>query len=141
MRRADAQPDASMSEPERSIPEPVRAAGPDGLLLILSNLPDAEVAAEIAHALVDERLAACVNVLGACRSVYRWRGAIEEADEVTILIKTTRRRHAACQQRLQALHPYEVPEIVTIAPDAVWPAYASWAISETREAFVRRDGG
>lgn len=115
-----------------SVPEPVRAAPPDGLLLILSNVPDGEVALTIARALVDERLAACVNVLGACRSVYRWQGKIEEADEVTLLVKTTRRRHAACRQRLKAMHPYEVPEIVTVSPDAVWPAYASWAIAETR---------
>lgn len=130
-----------MDEPERSVPEPVRAVPPDGLLLVLSNVPDDDSAADIARALVEERLAACVNVLGACRSVYRWQGAVEEAEEVTILVKTTRRRHAACQQRLKELHPYEVPEIVTISPDAVWPSYASWAIAETREAFGRPAGG
>ncbi|MCO5107838.1 MAG: divalent-cation tolerance protein CutA [Burkholderiaceae bacterium] len=123
-----------MDPADRPVPEPVRIAPPDGLLLILSNVPDQGVAATIARALVDERLAACVNVLGACRSVYRWKGEVEEADEVTLLVKTTRRRHAACQERLKALHPYEVPEIVTIAPDAVWPAYAHWAIAETRAA-------
>lgn len=123
-----------MDPADRPVPEPVRIAPPDGLLLILSNVPDQGVAATIARALVDERLAACVNVLGACRSVYRWKAEVEEADEVTLLVKTTRRRHAACQERLKALHPYEVPEIVTIAPDAVWPAYAHWAIAETRAA-------
>jgi periplasmic divalent cation tolerance protein len=128
-----------MEPAERSVPEPVHVAPPDGLLLVLSNVPDQEVAAAIARALVDERLAACVNILGACRSIYRWRGEVEEADEVTLLVKTTRRRHAACLQRLEALHPYEVPEIVTIVPDAVWPAYASWAIAETRVASSRRD--
>ena len=127
-----------MDQPERSVPEPVGAIPPDGLLLILSNLPDADVAGTLARVLVEERLAACVSVLGACRSVYRWQDAVEEADEVTVLVKTTRRRHAACQQRLKALHPYEEPEIVTIVPDAVWPAYAQWAIAETREAFGRR---
>lgn len=125
-----------MTTPGRSVPERARAAPPDGLLLILSNVPDGAVALAIARALVDERLAACVNVLGACRSIYRWQGKIEEADEVTLLVKTTRRRHAACQRRLKALHPYEVPEIVTVSPDAVWPAYASWAIAETRGARV-----
>ena len=130
-----------MDQPERSVPEPVSAIPPDGLLLILSNVPDADVAGTLARTLVEERLAACVNLLGACRSVYRWQGAVEEADEVTVLVKTTRRRHAACQQRIKALHPYEVPEIVTIAPDAVWPAYAHWAIAGTREAFGRRGDG
>ncbi|MFO1299442.1 MAG: divalent-cation tolerance protein CutA [Burkholderiaceae bacterium] len=128
-----------MDPAERSVPEPVRIAPTDGLLLVLTTVPDRDVAASIARTLVDERLAACVNVLGECRSVYRWKGAVEEAGEVTLLVKTTRRRHAACQQRLKALHPYEVPELVTIAPDAVWPAYASWAIAETRDAFGGRD--
>lgn len=130
-----------MEPAERPVPEPVRIAPPDGLLLVLTNVPDRHVAATIARTLVDERLAACVNVLGECRSVYRWKGTVEEADEVTLLVKTTRRRHAACQQRLKALHPYEVPELVTIAPDAVWPAYASWAIAETRDAPGGRDQG
>lgn len=106
-------------------------APPDALLLILSNLPDRDTAEALARTLVGERLAACVSILGACTSVYRWQGAVEEADEVTVLVKTTRLRHVACRQRLKALHPYEVPEIVTIAPEAVWPAYAQWAATET----------
>ncbi len=121
----------------RPVPEPVRAVPPDGLLLLLSNVPDRAVASAIAQALVEERLAACVNILGECRSVYRWQGRVEQADEVTLLVKTTRRRHAACRQRLKDLHPYEIPEIVTIAPDAVWPAYAAWAIAETRAPPLR----
>lgn len=130
-----------MSKSERSVPEPVRVPAPDGLLLVLSNLPDAAAAATVARTLVEERLAACVNVLGPCRSVYRWQGAIEEAEEVTVLVKTTRRRHATCCERLKALHPYEVPEIVTLSPEAVWPAYAAWAIAETRQGFGRRGRG
>lgn len=122
-----------MQAAERTDPEIARLASPEGLLLILSNLPDRETAESVAHALVGERLAACVNILGACTSVYRWQGEVEEAAEVTVLVKTTRLRHAACRQRLEALHPYEVPEIVTIAPEAVWPAYAQWAAAETRE--------
>ncbi|MCO5101943.1 MAG: divalent-cation tolerance protein CutA [Burkholderiaceae bacterium] len=101
------------------------------LRLIVSNVPDEAVAATIARALVDERLAACVNVLGACRSVYRWHGAVETADEITLLVKTTRARHDDCVRRLAALHPYDVPEIVTLAPEQVWPAYARWAADET----------
>lgn len=101
------------------------------LRLILCNVPDDAAASAIARMLVEERLAACVNVLGACRSFYRWQGAIEQATEVTILVKTTRGRHDACAQRLAALHPYDVPEIVTIAPEAVWPDYARWAADET----------
>ncbi|HLT26714.1 MAG TPA: divalent-cation tolerance protein CutA [Zeimonas sp.] len=101
------------------------------LRLVVSNVPDDAAASTIARALVDECLAACVNVLGACRSVYRWQGAVESADEITLLVKTTRARHDECVRRLAALHPYDVPEIVTLAPEAVWPSYAQWAIDET----------
>lgn len=101
------------------------------LRLVVSNVPDEAAATRISHALVDERLAACVNVLGACRSVYRWQGRIETADEITLLVKTTRVRHDECVRRLAALHPYDVPEIVTLAPEQVWPAYGQWAVDET----------
>jgi periplasmic divalent cation tolerance protein len=107
-------------------------SGESDLRLVVSNAPDEGVASTIARTLVDERLAACVNLLGRCRSVYRWQGAIETADEITLLVKTTRARHDDCVQRLAALHPYDVPEIVTLAPEAVWPAYAQWAVDETR---------
>ncbi|MGD9944858.1 MAG: divalent-cation tolerance protein CutA [Burkholderiaceae bacterium] len=127
-----------MSGHERSIPEPVGIAPPDGVLLLLSNVADDDAAHRIARTLVEERLAACVNLLPGCTSIYRWQGAIEEAQETTLLIKTSRRRHAACQQRLKELHPYEVPEMVTVAPDAVWPAYASWVLAETRPARQRQ---
>lgn len=103
----------------------------EALRLIVSNVPDESVADTIARTLVEERLAACVNILGACRSIYRWQGVIESADEYTLLIKTTDRRHDACVRRLAALHPYEVPEIITLAPQAAWPAYARWASAET----------
>ena len=115
-----------MEAAERPVPEPVRLAPPDAVLLVLSNVPDQEVAATIARALVDERLAACVNILGACRSIYRWRGAVEEAEEVTLLVKTTRRRHAACRQRLKALHPYEVPELVALPIESGHSPYLDW---------------
>ncbi len=126
-----------MSESERSVPEPVTIAPPDGVLLLLSNVADEADAQRIARSLVEERLAACVNLLPGCRSIYRWQGAIEDAQEIMLLVKTSRRRHAACQQRLKELHPYEVPEIVTVAPDAVWPAYANWVLAETRVGRAR----
>jgi periplasmic divalent cation tolerance protein len=72
------------------------------------------------------------------QSVYRWQGEVQSATEVGMVIKTSASRFADMAERLKALHPYEVPEIVTIVPDAVWPAYAQWAIAETREAFGRR---
>ncbi|HEY0878510.1 MAG TPA: divalent-cation tolerance protein CutA [Zeimonas sp.] len=105
---------------------------PIDLRLVVSNVPDEATASTIARSLVEERLAACVNVLGACRSTYRWQGAVETADEITLLVKTTHARHDDCVRRLAELHPYEVPEIVTLAPQAVWPSYARWAVEETR---------
>ena len=72
--------------------------------------PDAEVAERIADALVAERLAACVNILPGLRSVYRWQGAVERADEVLLLVKTTPDRVATVAALVAALHPYELPE-------------------------------
>jgi periplasmic divalent cation tolerance protein len=115
------------------VPDPARPDRPE-LLLVLTTVGSRDQADSIARALVEERLAACVNVLGACDSVYRWQGAVEHAQETILLIKTTRERYAQFEQRLQALHPYELPEIVAIAPEAVLPAYARWVVDETGES-------
>lgn len=109
-----------------------RAAG--AVLIVLTNLPDEENAHRIAEALVAERLAACVNVLGGCRSVYRWQGEIERADEIPLLIKTTRARYRALQARLLELHPYDVPEILAWEPQRGLPAYMGWVADEARPA-------
>jgi periplasmic divalent cation tolerance protein len=101
-------------------------------LLVLTNCPDAETAGRIARALVEARLAACVNQLGPAHSTYRWRGAVEEASEITLLIKTTRQRYPALQAQLRQLHPYEVPEILAIPLESGFPDYLSWVIAETR---------
>lgn len=116
----------------RDTPTPVGVEPPDGVVLALSNAPDAATAQALARALVEERLAACVNLLAPCHSIYRWQGAIEEATEVPMLIKTTRRRWAALEARLRELHPYDVPELIAFAPGAVSSSYASWVIAETR---------
>jgi periplasmic divalent cation tolerance protein len=115
-------------------PSEVGIAPPDAVVLALANAPDPQVAQRIARALVEERLAACVNILGACESVYRWQGAIEQATEVPLLIKTTRRRWTAMAARFVELHPFEVPELIAFAPDAILPAYAAWVIGQTRES-------
>jgi len=111
-------------------PEPVAMAPPDGILLVLTTVGSREEAGEIAQALVEERLAACVDVVADCSSTYRWQGAVEQADETMLLIKTRPRG------RLRELHPYDLPEIVALSPDAVLPAYAAWVIGETRRRFV-----
>ena len=104
------------------------------LLMAMTNVPDAAVADRIARALVAERLAACVNVLAPCRSVYRWQGAVEQADEVPLLIKTTTDAWPALARRLRVLHPHEVPEIVAWQPSEVGDDYLAWAAAETADA-------
>jgi periplasmic divalent cation tolerance protein len=97
----------------------------DELILILTTMPDDDRAAALARTLVEERLAACVNVHGPMTSTYRWQGRVEVEVERQLAIKTTRDRRSALEARLRALHPYELPEVVVI--DATGSdAYAGW---------------
>jgi periplasmic divalent cation tolerance protein len=102
-------------------------------LLVLSNLPDREAALAVAHRLVERRLAACVNVLAPCTSVYRWQGQLETAAEVPIFIKTTADRYPALEQALRELHPYELPEIVAVPIRDGLAGYLQWVAAETGE--------
>ena len=99
-------------------------------LLCLTTCPDADTAQRIASALVDERLAACVNVLPGVQSTYRWQGKVEHAGEVLLLIKTTRVRLPAVQERLVALHPYELPEVLAVEAGGL-PTYLQWIARES----------
>lgn len=101
-------------------------------LLILTNLPDAASAQALATMLVGGRLAACVNVLAPCSSVYRWQGAIENAREVPLLIKTTAARYADLEAAIRAAHPYELPEIIAVPIAHGLPDYLDWVVTETR---------
>ncbi|RXZ44568.1 divalent-cation tolerance protein CutA [Crenobacter cavernae] len=94
--------------------------------IVLCNAPDEATASRLAETLVGEGLAACVNLLAPCRSVYRWQGRVETASEVPMLIKTTAERYPALEARLAELHPYEVPEIVALPLSAGLPAYLAW---------------
>lgn len=100
-------------------------------LLILTNLPDRTSAEELATALLETRLAACVNILGPCRSLYRWKGALETADEVPVLIKTTQACYAAVEAFVRARHPYELPEVIALPVAAGLPEYLAWVAAET----------
>jgi periplasmic divalent cation tolerance protein len=104
----------------------------EGVLLVLTNCPDEATATRIRRDLVDGRLAACVNQLGPVQSTYRWQGAVEEASEVTLLIKTTRQRYAAVEARLRQLHPYSVPEILALPVEGGLADYLNWVHWETR---------
>jgi periplasmic divalent cation tolerance protein len=90
------------------------------------TMPDTERATSLARALVDEGLAACVNVVPGVRSIYRWQGKIEESDEVLCLIKTRAAIFERVCRRVVELHPYEVPEILSFAVDDGSPAYLDW---------------
>ena len=103
-----------------------------GVLLVLTNCPDEATATRIRRALVDARLAACVNQLGPVQSTYRWDGAVEEATEVPLLIKTTCARYPALEARLRELHPYSVPEIVALPIKQGFEDYLAWVGVETR---------
>jgi periplasmic divalent cation tolerance protein len=100
-------------------------------ILIISNLPDRASAMALAHKLVDERLAACVNVLDGCTSVYRWQGKNESTREVPIFIKTLAQHYARLEQLINAMHPYELPEIIAVPITSGLPAYLKWIADET----------
>jgi len=103
----------------------------DEAIVILTNLPDREAALKLARELVARRLAACVNVLAECRSVYRWKGRIENAAEVPVLIKTRAARYAEVEAAIRALHPYELPEIVAVPVERGLEDYLKWVADET----------
>jgi len=95
-------------------------------LVVLSTFPDAAKAAEVGRVLVDEQLAACVNLVPAIRSIYRWQGAVHDDAEALAIIKTTPERYPALASRLAALHPYEVPEILALPLADGHPPYLAW---------------
>lgn len=101
------------------------------VILMLTNAPDAAVADRIATALVEARLAACVNVGAPVRSIYRWQGNVEQACEVPLWIKTTIGRREQALQCLHDLHPYDVPEILVLPINHGLPAYLDWVRQET----------
>ena len=100
-------------------------------LLVFTNLPDRDTAGKLAQALVEQRLAACVNLLSGCTSVYRWEGAIEHAEEVPVLIKTRAARYPEVEALIRSLHPYELPEIIAVPVVRGLPDYLDWVAGET----------
>ncbi len=101
-------------------------------IVVLVTAPTAEKAAEIARAVVEERLAACGNVVPGIRSLYRWQGKIQDEPEALLLLKTTRARFEALRERVLALHPYDVPEVVALPVEAGSAPYLAWIDAETR---------
>ncbi len=129
--------------PQRSLahaPRALQGGGPTAsaavteALLVFTNLPDRETAEKLARTLIERRLAACVNILAPCRSLYRWKEALESAEEHPMLIKTSAERYAALEAAIRAGHPYELPEIIAVPLAAGLSGYLDWVAAETRPA-------
>ena len=103
----------------------------DEHLLVLCTCPGTTVAAEIATALIEQNLAACVNRLPGVKSWYRWEGHLKQDEEVLLLIKTMRTRFAELETAVRRLHPYEVPEIIAVPITAGSEAYLQWVMDST----------
>ena len=101
------------------------------IVTVYATFADADEAERIARILVEERLAACANILGACRAIYRWQGAIEQGDEIAALFKTRADMADRLIARLAELHSYDVPAAVIWPIADALPAYAQWVRDET----------
>jgi periplasmic divalent cation tolerance protein len=109
------------------------ALDPDfDVVLVLTTLGAGGDADAIARTLVDERLAACVNILPVMTSMYRWQGRIEQDQERQLICKTTRQRLGALEQRLRQLHPYELPEFLVLSASEGSEAYVRWVKESTK---------
>ena len=107
--------------------------GTGELSIVLSTFEDAEQAGRVARTLVEERLIACGNIISGLTSIYRWRGEIEAAAEVLLLMKTRAELLPALRARVGELHPYEVPEFLALSVEEVADAYGRWVWHETTE--------
>lgn len=104
---------------------------PDAAIVVLTNLPDRETAQALARALIEGRLAACVNVGAAVDSMYHWRGQIETGSEIPVAIKTRATLYGKVEAEVRRIHPYELPEIVAVPIVDGFAPYLDWIRSET----------
>lgn len=110
-------------------PEPA-----ESIWMAMTNLPDEASAKRVARAILEARVAACVNRLAPCQSEYWWQGQLEQAQEWPLLIKTTHGQYAALEAVIRAEHPYDVPELVAWPVEAGLPAYLGWVRAEATGA-------
>jgi periplasmic divalent cation tolerance protein len=103
------------------------------VLLVLCTCPDEAMAQTLAHALVEQHLAACVNLIPRLRSIYRWQGRIECSDEVLLLIKTVAERFEAVRDHIVGAHPYALPEVLAFESIAGLDRYLDWVRTETKQ--------
>jgi periplasmic divalent cation tolerance protein len=104
----------------------------DSARIVLTTAPDLDTARRLAKAMVEERLAACVNVVPGIESHYRWKGAVESASEILLVVKTTSDRLGELESWLARSHPYELPEFVALEPVHLGAQYGTWLAAETR---------
>ena len=100
-------------------------------ILVLTTLPTADAAVEVAKALIGEKLAACANILPALRSIYRWEGKVQDENEVLVLLKSRQGQYERLKTRILELHPYDVPEILAIPIERGHRPYLDWIAGET----------
>ena len=105
-------------------------AEPNQLLLVLTNLPSMEAAQSLARSLVEERLAACVQLANGIQSIYRWEGRVCEESEILLSAKTTLNQWSAISSFIQKNHPYDLPEILAFTPEQYSEQYGEWVNSE-----------
>ncbi|MES9943809.1 divalent-cation tolerance protein CutA [Candidatus Thiodiazotropha sp. CDECU1] len=106
---------------------------PTPLLLILCTVPDRETGLKLAKALLDQGLAACVNLTSPVTSVYRWQGQLEQSDEILLLIKSVEKQYQRVEALLRAQHPYELPEIIAVPVEQGLDDYLDWVERCTKE--------
>lgn len=126
--------DSSAQQGQDREPAVLRMAGDESgheAVLVLSNAPDALLAKRIAHVLIEERLAACVNLGAAGLSMYMWQDTLEGTEEIPLVAKTTRGRLQALADRLRQLHPYEMPEILVVPVLGGLASYMDWMQEQT----------
>lgn len=107
----------------------------DETLVVLTTLPDRGAATTLARELVERRLAACVNVMAECTSIYRWQGAVQEAQEVPLLIKTRAVLYDQLESAINELHPYDLPEIIAVPVVQGLDEYLQWVGESTSIAI------
>jgi len=105
-----------------------------GVFLVMTTVDSSTTAREIARRLVEERLAACVQILPPMTAVYSWEGRIEEASESLLLIKTVRSAYPALETRLRQIHPYQTPEIIVLPIEVGLPDYLAWMVEVTERS-------
>jgi periplasmic divalent cation tolerance protein len=105
----------------------------DEVLVVLTNVPNLTIAKSVARYLVGQKMAACVNIQPGVKSYYHWEGVIRQANEVTLLVKTTRLRYPDVEAAIKAMHPHQVPEIIALPVTAGSQSYLGWIADVLKE--------